>query len=175
MSEFRAVTEQKVIERLEASITPLLDGPWHLRPEVLLARQAWTATPVEKGHHVEPEDAARIAAAIQQETSAPCYALATEPTGSHPRCYEITASEEGLLSFSHECAGLNFILVPADLAFAILFTSEDYNVYAGTRRFVETALGTSLPEARAAFHQYADDPWWEDRMLEVHKRYESLG
>jgi hypothetical protein len=174
MSDFRPVTDPKLIDRLEKSIAALLDGPWNFRAEAL-AERAWTAVPVEKGHHIEPEDAERLAAAIRQETSAPCYAVSTEPTGDQPRAYEVAASEEGLLGFSHECAGLNFILVPLELTFALLFTSEDYNVHAGPRRFVEAALGTSLPEARAAFHQYADDPWWEDRMLEVHKRYESLG
>jgi hypothetical protein len=174
MTDFRPVTDPKLIERLEASVSPLLDGPWHFRGEALTQR-SWVATPVEKSRHVEPEDVERIAAAILKETSAPCYALATEPSGSQPRCYEVAASEEGLLSFSHECAGLNFILIPPDFAFALLFTSEDYNVYAGSKRFLEMALGKSLPEARAAFLRYADDPWWEDRLLEVHKRYEPLG
>jgi hypothetical protein len=174
MNDFRPVTDQKLIDRLETSIAPLLDGSWHFHGETL-SRRSWTAVPVEKGRHVEPEDAERISLVIQQETPAPCYALAMEPTGDQPRAYEVTASKDGLLGFSHECAGLNFILVPLDLSFALLFTSEDYNVYAGQKRFVEAVLGTSLPEARAAFHQYADDPWWKGRLLEVYKRYESLG
>ncbi len=174
MNDFRPVTDQKLINRLETSIVPLLDGPWHLRGEALMQR-LWTAVPVEKGRHVEPENAERLASAIRHAKPTPCYAVATEPTGAQPRAYEVVASESGLLDFSHECAGLNFILVPMDLAFALLFTSEDYNVYAGPRRFVEVALGTSIPKARAAFHQYADDPWWKGRLLEVHKRYESIG
>ena len=174
MNDLRPMTDQKLIDQLETGAALLLDGPWHLRQEALASR-AWTVAPTEKGRHVEPEEAERIAAAIRQETSAPCYALATEPAGGQPRCYEVPASEEGLLGFSHECAGLNVILVPSDFAFAVLFTSEDYNVYAGTKRFVEAALGVSLPVARAAFQQFADDPWWEGRMLEVHKRYESFG
>jgi hypothetical protein len=174
MNDFRSVTDQKLIDRLETNIAPLLDGPWLLRGEAL-ARRLWTAVPVEKGRHVEPKDAQRLASAIRQETPTPCYALATEPTGEQPRAYEVVASENGLLDFSHECAGLNFILVPLNLAFALLFTSEDYNVYAGPRRFVEAALGTSIRNARAAFHQYAADPWWKGRLLKVHQQYESIG
>lgn len=174
MSDFRTVTDQKLIDRLETSIALLVEGPWHLRAEQLRQR-SWVAMPVAKGRHIEPEDAERLAAVIQRETSAPCYALATEPAGGQPRCYEVVASMDGLLKFSQECAGLNFILIPLDLAFVLLFTSEDYNVYAGPRQFVEAVLGTSSPEARAAFLQYADDPWWKGRLLEVHRRYLSLG
>ncbi len=84
-------------------------------------------------------------------------------------------TKDGLLGFSHECAGLNFILVPADLAFALLFTSEDYNLYAGPRNFVECALGTSIASAGSAFQIYADDPWWQGRLLDLHRYYDSIG
>lgn len=173
MSDFHPVTDLKLIALLEAAVTPLLDGPWHLRVEEL-ARRSWAAVPVEKGRHIEPDAAEPLAAALQQQTSGPCYAVATEPTGQQPRCYLVGTSAEALLSFSHECAGLNFILVPRELGFALLFTSEDYNVYAGPRQFLEAVVAQPLKEARSAFEQYADDPWWEGRLLQVHERYAAL-
>lgn len=173
MNSFRPVIDQQLIDRLDRLVAPLLERPWQLRGDAL-ARRSWVAVPVEKGRHVEPEAAQRIATAIRQQTSAACYALATEPVGTQPRAFEVPATEDGLLGFSHECAGLNFVLVPADLTFALLFTSEDYNLYAGPTRFVECALGVSIASARSAFQRYADDPWWQGRLLDLHRRYESI-
>jgi len=173
MNNFRPMTDQQLIDRLVGLVAPLFDQPWHLRGETL-AQKAWVAVPVEKGRHIELEDAPRIAAAICRHTSAACYALATEPAGNEPMAYEVPVTENGLLDFSHECFGLNFILVPADLTFALLFTSEDYNLYAGPRNFVESVFGTSIAAAREAFRIYADDPWWQGRLLDVHRYYDSL-
>jgi len=173
MNDFQPAIDQPLIDRLVGLIAPLFDEPWHLRGETL-ARRSWVAVPVEKGRHIEPEDTPRIATAIAQYTSAACYALATEPLGAGPTAYEVPATEDGLLDFSHECAGLNFILVPADLTFALLFTSEDYKLYAGPRHFVESVLGASIAAARSAFHIYADDSWWQGRLLDLHRYYDSI-
>jgi hypothetical protein len=171
MTDFRPTLDQQLIERLAALVAPLLDHPWHLRADAL-AQRSWLAVPVEKGRHVEPESAQRIAAAIALQTSTACYALATEPTGTQPMAYQVPATDEGLLSFSHECAGLNFILVPTDLTFSLLFTSEDYNLFAGPSLFLERALGTTIASARSAFQRYANDSWWEGRLLALHRYYD---
>lgn len=173
MNDFRPVTNRQSIDQLTGLVASLYDRPWHLRGDILVQR-SWVAVPVEKGPHIEPDAAQRIATTIGQHTNAACYALATEPLGTGPSAYEVQATEDGLLGFSHECAGLNFILVPADLAFALLFTSEDYNLYAGPKNFVEGVLGTSTTSARSAFQAYADDPWWQGRLLDVHRYYESI-
>lgn len=173
MNNFHPMTDQQLIDRLVGLVAPLFDQPWDLRGETLV-RKSWVAVPVENGHYVELEDAPLIAAAIRRHTSAPCYALATEPLANGPIAYEVPATEDGLLDFSHECGGLNFILVPADLTFALLFTSEDYKLYAGPRNFVESVLGTSIAAAREAFQIYADDPWWQGRLLDLHRYYDSI-
>lgn len=173
MNNFHPITDQQLIDRLAGLVAPLFDQPWDLRGETLV-RKSWVAVPVERGRNIEVEDAPRIATAIRRHTSVACYAVATEPAGDEPMAYEVPVTEDGLLDFSHECFGLNFILMPADLTFALLFTSEDYNLYAGPKDFVESVLGTSIAAAREAFRIYADDPWWQGILLDVHRYYDSL-
>lgn len=173
MNEHLLIPDPQVIEAVSHRAACLFDQPWRLRTDAVTAR-GWVAVPVEKGRHVEPEDAPRLALALRQQGATICYAVATEPLDDASRCYQVAVSEEGLLEFSYRCAGLNYLLVPADLRFALLFTSEDFNLYAGPAAFVTHALGSPLAAAWAAFEAYADDPTWRGRLLAVYRRYRSL-
>jgi len=76
--------------------------------------------------------------------------------------YRFPVTEDGLLSFSKECLGLNVLLVPDDESFAILCTADDYYVVAGPYSFVSSAVGGDIAAAREAFFFFASDAVWPD-------------
>lgn len=173
MTKIQALSDTIMIQRLESMIEGLIDKPSHLNTDSI-AKKRWVAVPVEKGRHFEEDEVEIISRAIQVLGYTECFAIATELIGEYPRCYRIPMTKEGLIDFSQECAGLNFILVPEDLSFAILCTSEDYNIFAGPLRFVESALGVDLSTARMKFREVASDAWWKGRLLEVANKYEGI-
>jgi hypothetical protein len=173
MNEIQAVANADVVRQLEAMAAQVFDEPWHLRAAWIIDR-GWIVVPVEKGRHFEEDDAARTARAMRGFGYEQCYAVATEPMDDDPHAYSVPATRDGLIDFSRTTAGLNFILIPQDLSFAVLCTSEDYNLYAGSRDFVELALGTDVDSARAQFREIAADEWWQGRLLQVSERYEAL-
>jgi len=175
MSDFEPVYHDAAeVQRVKAQVNDLVDAPWHLKTEAL-ARRGWIAVPAEKARHLTEAEARALARTLREDGLEHCYAFATEQTGIHTSVYRVEASVAGLLKFSGECAGLNFIVVPADVSCAVLCTTEDYNVYAGTADFLRRALGTDIDAARTSFLEYASDEWWEGRLLEVAQRYGATG
>lgn len=173
MTKIQAVSDPHMLQKLAAMIADVTDPPWHLKPEWIV-KQGWVAVPVEKGRHFEANEAETVSQALQALGCTECLAIATEPMGEYPHCYRVPCTKEGLLDFSHACAGTNFVLIPEDLSWAILCTSEDYNVFAGPLALVESALGTDISTALARFRAVAADAWWESRLLEVLKKYTEL-
>ena len=167
------VNDQVLGAELEAAIDAAIERPWHIRPE-FAARKNWLVVPVEKGRHFEPDDADRVARAMRSAGASSCFGVATEPTGPDPCCYAVPPSAAALLEFSDIFAGLNAALLPRDVAWLVLCTTEDYNLYAGPEAFVSACLETTVDRARAAFAKVAADPWWEGRLLTVARRYEDV-
>ena len=174
MSEFDPVYDPAEVRRLTTKARSLVAEPWHLNTESI-ASEGWIVVPTEKARHFEEAQAQALARAMREREHEHCYAVATEPTGVHPQVYRMAATATGLLKFSEECAGLNCIVLPDAASFAVLCTSEDYNLYAGPADFVRRALGTDIATARASFLEYASDEWWEGRLLEVAQRYGVTG
>lgn len=173
MNKIQAISDQKIIQRFQSAIERLVEKPWHLNPD-WIANKKWIAVPMEKGRHFEEEEAKTISHALLFFGYTECFAIATEPMGDYPHCYLVPPTKEGLLDFSKECAGLNFILVPENMSFAILCTSENYNIFAGPSDFVEKAIGTNIAAARAKFREVASDEWWEGKLLEIAEKYEKI-
>lgn len=173
MNKIQAVSDPKIIQRLQSTIERLVKKPWHLNTD-WIADKKWVAVPVEKGRHFEEEEAKTISHTLLLFGYTECFAIATEPMGNYPRCYLVPPTKEGLIDFSKECAGLNFVLIPENLSFAILCTSENYNIFAGPSDFVEKAVGTDIATARIKFREVASDEWWEGRLLKVARKYEEI-
>lgn len=169
----QVISDNIFVESLHSKAERVVDRPWHLKTEWLREKD-WTAVPVEKGRHFEEPDAESVSGALRAIGCAECYAVATESMGEYPSAYRLAPTKEDLLAFSDECAGLNFVLIDKGPSFAILCTSEDYNVVAGPPDFVTTALGMSVEAAREAFRDFASDEWWEGRLLLVAEKYERL-
>jgi hypothetical protein len=69
--------------------------------------------------------------------------------------YMIHPSMEGLMQFSWEAYGMNAIVFPPDFGFMFLFTSEEFNLYAGGRDFVERCLGVNAEQAYKDYQAYS--------------------
>lgn len=171
MTDLQVVFNPVLIQNLEAKLKDFVDQPWHLRVAQII-KNNWLAVAVEKGRHFEEPEAESVSQALRSEGITEIFAVATEPLKESSSCYRVAATKEGLLDFSRECAGLNFALTDEDLSFIILCTSEDYNVVAGLRRFVEVALGSDLDTARKKFRDFASDEMWDGRLLAVAEEYE---
>ena len=89
---------------------------------------------------------------------------------------EVDATAAGLFLFSEECAHFNFVLLPEDHSFAVVCTTYDFFLVAGSKRFVETATGKGVAAARSDFDVFASDDSWEEpdrlRLVEISRRYE---
>ena len=170
MTDFAVVRETQLIEAIDSRLGGLIDPPWHLHLPACQAR-GWQVVPREKGRHFEEAEAALLVAAALKTNVSRCFARATEPTGELTGCYQFAPLMSGFLAFTDECATLNFAIVPEPFSFLVLCTSEDYNLYAAPLELLEVMLGSNIPDARAKFRAYADDPWWKGRLLAVAKRY----
>jgi hypothetical protein len=166
----KAVEDTTLTQKLDLLSKEATVSPYHFNKDWII-NKGWIVIPVEKGRHLEEGEARNLAQAIQSKGQKYCYAAATEDLGQAHRFHIITASEAGLLEFSDTCAGLNFSLTGEDLSFMIIFTSEDYNLYAGSQEFLEQALGCDISTALKAFQETASDDWWEGRLMKVYMRY----
>jgi hypothetical protein len=168
MIRLKPITDVALVGRLRTKVAKIVDGAFALNHSELMHRR-WFAVPEDKGRHVEPEAAPRLARAMADNGAPPFFALATEPTGTEPAAFLVEATVASLSAFSDECAGVNFLITSGEVGFALLFTSEDYNMYLGPRPFVAKALGTSIAEGMQRFLAYADCPTWEGRLMEVYR------
>ncbi len=70
--------------------------------------------------------------------------------------YELNASAEDLAAFSWEFSGINALLLPhSGTDLAVLFSTDDYRLVAGTRQFVADYAG-DLKAARDEFVEFAE-------------------
>jgi hypothetical protein len=167
MTRLKPLVDAALVDSLRAKFAEFIDEAFIIKPAEL-KRRRWFAVPEEKGRHIEPEAAPRLALAMAHSGVPPFFALATEPTGTEPSAFLVEASAASLSAFSYECAGVNFLITSGEVGFVLLFTSEDYNMYLGPRAFVAKALGTSIAEGMQSFLAYADCPTWGGRLMEVY-------
>lgn len=155
---------------LESVISQMIEPPGLIKTDWLI-KHKWLAIPVESASHFDDSDARRLAEAMKCSGDTTCFGFATEPLKEFPNRFRIEASEQGLLSFSRECAHFNFILISERVTFAVLCTVFDYFVVCGPKAFVEKALGLTIEKARQRFAEFAsnsDDP---KRLAAVGARY----
>jgi len=141
-----------------------------------LSKEGWLVVPVESGQHFDKHDAERIAKAATLLGQAKLRAVLLEDLRDVMDHLEVDATEDGLVLFSRECAHFNFALLPEDRSFAVICTTNDYYLVAGSRRFVEAATGKEATEARSDFRRFACGDGWsaadKKQLVEVSRRYE---
>ncbi len=172
------VHDEPTITKLARIVSNIVESNIHFRMDWLLSHK-WAAVPVEKGPNFNEREAEWFVAAARSINCDTCYGLENEMGVPRTICYRIPVQEDAVLEFSFEGAGMNYVVIPEDGAFAILLTSEDYNVVAGPRDFVIRALGCSIKTARTMFlNRYADDDFWlpkvREFLISVANRYEGV-
>lgn len=149
------------VEIVEANllVSEVADKPADIRGE-WLRRHNYAAVPVLSGPHFTERSASALSQAASELGSDECFAVATEPLENTILRYAVRLTPAGLLAFSDEGSQFYFLLVPQALTFAYLCTGsdQDYNIIAGPKQFVETALSESIVSAREKFLEFAARP-----------------
>ncbi|NJK64817.1 MAG: hypothetical protein HC921_20850 [Synechococcaceae cyanobacterium SM2_3_1] len=88
-----------------------------------------------------------------------CYAI---PTDRAP-VYKVKLSTEQLDNFWHKCNAFNYVLMPIDQSFLLLWSAMEYIILSGPKDFVEGVLGCNLEVAKERFRHFAkyyrDNPY----------------
>lgn len=169
------ITDPVQIDRLTLLIEDVVEKPFHLKLEWLEKNQL-AAVSVESASHFYEREAEWLSQAALLIGCGECFAIATEPLENTVLCYRVPTTQEAFLEFSRECFSLNYILIPEDKSFAVLCTSEDYYIVAGSQSFVTRAIGSSMITARKMFLRVVNDitlsETERERLLAIAKRYE---
>jgi hypothetical protein len=170
------VKGEKEVQQALALIGDIVEDPSHLNLD-WLSINGWAAVPVESGGHFQEREAEWFSAAALSLGCSEFFAIATEPLINTTLCYLVRASQEGFMATNRACAGMNYVLIAKNKAFAILLTTEDYFIVSGPKSFVVKAIGSSISTARTMFLSFSNDSLWpadtHERLLNVAKRYES--
>jgi len=114
----------------------------------------------ESGAHLEAEQCVRLEAALRTAFVRRLIVISNDPLVNEDLVYELSISAEDLAAFSWEFSGINALLLPhSGTELAVLFSTDDYYLVAGTRQFVTDYAG-DLRAARDAFVDFAERPVW---------------
>lgn len=160
------VTEPELFERVMSLPRDIVEDHFDLKLDWLVSKE-WVAVPVDSGMHFDENDIERLSQAAISIGCSQCFAIATEPLGELPRCYQLETTPDDLLAFNRKWGAFNFVLIPETRVFAVLCTSEDYFIVAGTCEFVKKAVGRDISVARAEFEEYASDETWPEDVREL--------
>jgi hypothetical protein len=154
----KAITETQEIEkykRLVAEMTlPDEHQEYHFRSDWIL-KHAWKVVPVEDGDHFTDEDIATMVPALQSAGYHECVAVATEPLGPFPSCFQVAVNAADFREFNRECGLFRFLLTEETRAWSIS-CNEWYNLFGGSQPFLEAMLGIPIEEARRRFLAFAE-------------------
>lgn len=163
-----------------ALIPGILDGSRMLNIDWLASR-GWVAVPRESANHFDENDAVAISRAAELLECSGCYAVSIDLLLNSPPypLYWVPLTEEALINFNGDFRGhFNYILIPSNIDFTILCTTDDHFVIAGPKKFVETALASDIETARNLFDEFAADALWPSKtrefLLTIAKHYKVL-
>lgn len=140
-------------------ISTALDEGGHFHRAYLESRN-WTVVPVESAMHFDERDAAAISHAANSMGVRNLTAILLEQLKYVDDHRAVEATKDGLLGFSQEFSHFNVALLPNDLTFAVVCSTDDYFLVAGPHSFIEIATGMTVNEAYATFEEYASDDTW---------------
>jgi hypothetical protein len=149
------ITDEDSIAEAVARRQVVADGPGDLSERWLLEGNR-VALAEESGAHLEAEECARLEAALRTAFVHRLIAISNDPLVDEDMVYELSISAEDLDAFSWEFMSINALLLPrfgTDLA--LLFSTDDYHLIAGTRQFVAD-YAEDLKAARDAFVDFAE-------------------
>jgi hypothetical protein len=97
---------------------------------------------------VEPEEVGGVVAVLEGDPLRTAFVrrlivISNDPLVGEDLVYELSISAEDLAAFSWEFSGINALLLPqSGIELAVLFSTDDYYLVAGTRQFVTDYAGT---------------------------------
>jgi hypothetical protein len=139
------------------------------RRELLASDQefstAWLAGPAkvvvpmeEVADFADDADGARILQAFRDLGQTELVAFTSSPLdGGEHDAVRVPATAEALDAWHRQVTPFDFVVAAPDLSAAALLSVDEFALVAGPREFVESAAGAPLPQARAAFAEYAED------------------
>ena len=168
------ITDSKLIAKLQLSIKDVVAGESELNQEWIKA-YGWVVIPVESG--MTFRDAEWLSNACLKFGYKECFAIATEAEPFY-QAYKFLTTKKGILEISYECRPNHYLLMPEDRRFAILCPFGLYSLVAGSKEFVEMAVGSTIETAREMFWEFAADTSWQesDRLFltQLARKYQSL-
>jgi hypothetical protein len=154
----KAITEAREIEKYKKLVAEMTVAneheEYHFRSDWIL-KHAWKVVPVEDGDHFTEEDIATIVPALKNAGYRDCVAVATEPLGPMPSCFEVAITADDLREFNRECGLFRFLLTEKTRSWAIS-CNEWYNLFGGGEPLLEAMLGVPIEEARRRFLAFAE-------------------
>src|SRR6185369_783786 len=164
----KIIQDYREIKLIMNQLRPLLESDIHF-DQAELHRRSWTSVPVQSASHfgAERDDVKHVCDALKM--AGHCFALLTqeirygeELVRNNPKewdyimaNFEFEPSIDTLFEFSFKCGAFNYAITNDYIDFVIAFTTSDYYLIAGPRNFVEIALGKSIDNGLATFHEYA--------------------
>lgn len=174
-AKIKAIIDADQIKHSLLLIEDIVEKPFHLKKEWLIQNK-WLAVPTESP--IYEQEAEWLSEAATKVSCNECLAIPTELQPFDYPFYRVPMTETGILDFAWESGGINYLLIPENKAFAVLKTTEDYSLFAGTIDFVTKAIGSSISTARDMFLRFASDSLWKESernlLLDVAKKYKSF-
>jgi hypothetical protein len=152
----RPMTDATWIREAVARRQLVADGPGDLSERWLLEGNR-VALAEESGPHLDEEQCVRLEAALRTNFVRQLIVISNDPLVDEDMVYELSISAEDLAAFSWEFMSINALLLPhSGTELAVLFSTDDYHLVAGTRQFVTDYAG----DLKAARDDFAEDPHW---------------
>jgi len=175
----KAITEAQAVDKYKRLVAEMMLADEYRESEFRsdwILQRGWKAVPVEDGNHFRPWEIDRIVPALLKAGYHECVAVATEPLGPFPSCFQLAMTPDDFRAFNSECGLLRFLLTDETRSWAIS-CNELYNLFAGEQSLVEAMLGIPIEEARQRFLAFAEplalgNP--EYPMLKVAQHYAAL-
>lgn len=143
----------------------LLEGPQSFASDWAKER---TVVPVEEID--DPASSAVVAALSSLDHD--LIAVTTEELGAEWPDQGVVVSAEEFSGWWTNWASFDVLVAAGDLSAAALLSVDEFALIAGTREFVESALGRAVEEALAEFADYADEMSTASRHLRgIARRY----
>lgn len=99
----KAITEPRAVEKYKRLAGEMMLPDEYreseFRPEWIVQR-GWKVVPVEDGNHFRPWEIDRIVPALQEAGYHDCVAVATEPMGPRPSCFQFVMTADDLRAFN---------------------------------------------------------------------------
>lgn len=173
LNNTQKITDTKLIAKLQLLSKDIVFGESELNDEWVKDHE-WIVVPVESG--MTFRDAEWLSNACLDFGYKECFAIATESKPFY-QVYKFLTTKKGFLEISYECRPNHHLLMPEDQGFAILNPFGLYSLVAGSKKFVEMSVGSTIETAREMFWEFATTDWQEsDRsfLTQIARKYQSI-